>query len=357
MMPASGPASRENNFDLLRLLLASAVFFWHVYTLSRAPALAVFGVVFSVDLPIQAFFIISGYLVTMSYENSASVRDYASKRARRIYPAYAAVVIACAVAGAFVTTLPSAEYLGADLLRYLAANLAFLNFLGPTLPGVFAGNAFPEVNGALWTLKIEVMYYASVPAIAWLMARLGRWRVLVALYALSVAYVAVLGELHSRSGALIWLQLQRQLPGQLVYFVAGAALYFLDGRLRGRWPAIAGAALAVCAASAWFAHPRAALVLEPLALGVLVIGAATALPYLGNFARYGDFSYGIYIIHFPVLQLLITAGLFAAHPWAGFAAALALVAALAALSWHAVERPFLRRRSHYRLAERRAADT
>ena len=351
----TSPAIRDNNFDLLRLVFAAAVFFWHAYALSKAPALAAFGAVFSADIAVKGFFVISGYLVTMSYENSAGTADYAQKRARRIYPAYAAVVIAGAVAGAFVSVRPLAEYLGADLLRYLAANLVFLNFLAPTLPGVFEGHAFPEVNGALWTLKIEVMYYASVPAIAWLMARLGRWRVLVALYVLSVAYAFVLGELHARSGAVIWLQIQRQLPGQLVYFLAGAALYFLGDRLRGRWPALACAALAVYAACAWAANPLATLLLEPFALGVLVIGAATALPHLGNFARYGDFSYGIYIIHFPVLQVLIAAGLFAAHPWAGFAAALALVVALAALSWHAVERPFLRRRSHYRLAENRAA--
>ena len=349
---------RDNNFDLLRLVFAAAVFFWHIYALSRAPELAVLGAMFSADFPIKGFFVISGFLVTMSYENSASLRDYAAKRVRRIYPAYAAVVIACAVAGAIVSVRPLAEYLGADLLRYLAANLVFLNFLAPTLPGVFEGQPHSEVNGALWTLKIEVMYYASVPAIAWLMSRLGRWRVLVALYVLSVAYTFILGELHARTGALIWLQLQRQLPGQMVYFLAGAALFFLGDRLRGRWLVLFCTALVTYGASAWIAHPAIALLLEPAALGLLVIGAATALPHLGNFARYGDFSYGIYIIHFLVLQVLIAAGLFEAHPWAGSAAALALVVALAALNWHAVERPFLRRRSHYRLAENRsAADT
>ena len=99
------------------------------------------------------------------------------------------------------------------------------------------------------------------------------------------------------------------------------------------------------------ANPIITVLLEPLALGILVIFAATAFPHLGNFARYGDFSYGVYIIHFPVIQALVASGLFARDPWVASLASLLLVSTLAALSWHVVERPFLRRRSHYRLAE------
>ena len=96
-----------------------------------------------------------------------------------------------------------------------------------------------------------------------------------------------------------------------------------------------------------------AVLLEPLALGVLVIFAATGLFHLGNFARYGDFSYGVYIIHFPVVQAMVATGWFGEHPWSAFGWSAALVAALSVACWHAVERPFLKRRSHYRLAENR----
>ncbi len=343
-------AIRDNNFDLLRLMFAAAVFFWHAYALSRAPALAAFSAMFSADVAVKGFFVISGYLVMMSCENSASIREYADKRLRRIYPAYAAVVLACAAVGVFFTALPPAEYAGAGLLRYLAANLVFLNFLAPNLPGVFVGQPYTEVNGALWTLKIEVMFYAFVPLLAWLCARLGRWRVIVALYLLAAIYSIAMEALHARSGADIWLQLQRQLPGQMGYFLVGTGLYFLRDRLRGRWRALAAAGVAMYVAMAVAREPVVTTLLEPLALGILVIGAATAFPLLGNFSRYGDFSYGIYIIHFPVVQLLVAGGLFGAHPWAAACASVALVAVLAVLSWYAVERPFLRPQSHYRAA-------
>jgi peptidoglycan/LPS O-acetylase OafA/YrhL len=346
----TGPKSRENNFDLLRLVFAASVFFWHLYALSRAPALEVFSRLFSASIAVKGFFVISGYLVMMSYENSSSIREYAQKRLRRIYPAYAAVVLACSLAGLFISASPAAEYVSAGLARYLSANLALLNFLAPSLPGVFEGQPYTEVNGALWTLKIEVMFYAFVPAISWMCARLGRWRVIAALYALATLYWLVTAAQYARTGADIWLQLQRQLPGQLGYFLVGMALYFLRDRLRGRRVPLAAAAVTMFVALAATADPILTAVLEPLALGILVILAATAVPHLGNFARYGDFSYGIYIIHFPVVQALVAAGMFAQRPWVAFCAALAIVSILSALSWHLVERPFLRRRSHYRLA-------
>ncbi len=346
----SGTPDRANNFDLLRLAFAGSVFLWHVFVLSRAPALETFSQLFSAHVAVKGFFVISGYLVMMSYENSASLREYAGKRLRRIYPAYAAVVLGCAAAGTAFTSLPLAEYAGADLWRYLAVNLVFLNFLAPTLPGVFEGQAFAEVNGALWTLKIEVMYYMFVPLLAWMLARFGRWRVLVVLYVLAVLYSVAMAELHARTGAVIWLQLQRQLPGQLGYFLVGVAMYFLRGRMQGRWSVPAAVALAVFVVTTAASEPLISAIFEPLALGFLVIYAGIGLPHLGHFARHGDLSYGVYIIHFPVLQALVAAGLFASSPWVALLAGLVLVAILSALSWHLVERPFLSRQSWYRRA-------
>ena len=93
------PPNRDNNFDLLRLVFASSVFFWHLHVLTQAPALELFSRVFSASIAVKSFFVISGYLVMMSYVNSTSLWDYAEKRVRRIYPAYAAVVLVCAIGG------------------------------------------------------------------------------------------------------------------------------------------------------------------------------------------------------------------------------------------------------------------
>jgi len=188
MTPARNPASDANNFDLLRFCFAAIVVLVHSHILSKRPELAFLSEYLSTELAVQAFFVASGALVFMSYERSSSLRTYFEKRARRILPAYVAIVLLCAFGGAFVTSLPLQRYFSGEWLRYVAANLAFLNFLHPTLPGVFDGNPLREVNGALWTLKIEVAFYLFVPLLGWAMRRMPSLALLAALYVLSVLY-------------------------------------------------------------------------------------------------------------------------------------------------------------------------
>lgn len=333
-----------NNFDLLRFCFAAIVFLVHAHALSGSAQLSWLSRVLSSEVAVRSFFIVSGFLIFMSYEKSHGLRNYFEKRARRIYPAYFTIVMLCAVLGALLGTHAPLDYLLASgVYKYLAANLVFLNFVHPVLPGVFTGNALQAVNGALWTLKIEVMFYLSVPLLAWLLQRIGRWQGLVLLYAISFAYSFAMGELAQRGGGGIYLELQRQLPGQLMYFMAGAALFYYHAQFAGHWKPMLALALGIMllgkAGGFGFA--------EPAALAVLVIYAACVFPYLGNFGKFGDFSYGVYIVHFPILQALIALGVFRNNPWSALLLASALVMLGAFLMWHLVEKRFLRKSSHY----------
>jgi len=78
-------------------------------------------------------------------------------------------------------------------MKYALANLLFLNFLHPDLPGLFADNRLHAVNGALWTLKIEVMFSLSVPLLVYAMRRWGHWQVMLLVYATSILYVYLIG--------------------------------------------------------------------------------------------------------------------------------------------------------------------
>lgn len=333
-----------NNFDLIRFCLAGIVFLFHAGGLPARPELAFLSRWMSAEFAVQAFFVVSGYLIFMSYERSETLGQYFERRVRRIYPAYAFVVLACAAGGLALTRLPASDYLSSpEIFRYLTWNLAFLNFRQPTLPGVFEGNPLTVVNGALWTLKVEVMFYLSVPILAWLFRRLPRPACIAALYLLSVAYTLGLRELVTGAGLLD--RLQYQLPGQLTYFLAGAAFYYHPP---GRRLALG---LAAAALPLLLVEGPLAVVLRPLAVGALIHFIALGLPYLGNFGRHGDFSYGIYILHFPILQALVALGAFRDGAWTGLALALALVPAAAWISWRWIEKPFLRRASHYVVAE------
>jgi peptidoglycan/LPS O-acetylase OafA/YrhL len=344
-----GTVPLRNNFDLLRFVFAATVVLYHARIYSAAPELS-FLRVFSADFAVRSFFVVSGFLVFMSFEQSRSAGEYFGKRIRRIYPAYAAVIAGAAILGAFVTELTWSEYFSPGLLRYLAANLAFANFLAPNLPGVFVHNPLTEVNGALWTIKIEVMFYAIVPVLAWLAARRGRFAVLAAAYVLGIVWTMGFTAMATRSDSAPLARLSHQLPGQLGYFASGALCYYYLPALRQRWAWVA--TLGLVGLIVANAFPGMQIVVEPAAIALVVTFLAFGVRPLGNFARHGDLSYGVYILHVPVLQTLVAAGIFKSNPFGGLALAIVLVITLAFACWHLVEKPFLRRSSHYVLASR-----
>jgi len=329
---------KSNNFDLLRLILAGVVCLVHACQLSGFEELVFLERILSSETAVKAFFVISGFLIFMSYERSSSLRTYAEKRIRRIYPAYFTVITLCAVGLFFMSTKNAHEYFSATWLKYLIANLFFLNSLQPSLPGVFEQNHMQAVNGALWTIKIEAMFYVAVPILALFFRRFGRMLVMVLVYLLSIAYVFALNYLEARTGSHIYVELGRQLPGQLSYFMAGACLYYFLPTFEKNIALFLTSSLAILLINKFFPLP----LLMPAAIGIVVIFCALFC-YLGNFGKYGDFSYGVYILHFPIIQALLASGWFKGNPYAFLACSVILASIGAVAMWHLVESRFLHR--------------
>jgi peptidoglycan/LPS O-acetylase OafA/YrhL len=275
------------------------------------------------------------------------------KRVRRIYPAYFTVVALAAVALCFLSRLPLSQYFGAGFWKYLVANLLFLNFLAPSLPGVFTTNLIPAVNGALWTLKIEVIFYLFVPVIHYLSNRFGTKRIVGALFLLSCIWkygFALLDTMYSSHGILsldssrsFYSQLEAQFPGQLLYFCAGILLLVCFDTLKHHFLSIAGISTGLFLLDHWFT--RGTLDVLWISGLVFVFGFWR---YFGNFSKYGDFSYGVYIVHFPIVQVLVALGLAAMNPAIFLIVGLLLIGLAGFLMWHLVEKRFLKKSSHYR---------
>jgi peptidoglycan/LPS O-acetylase OafA/YrhL len=77
--------------------------------------------------------------------------------------------------------------------------------------------------------------------------------------------------------------------------------------------------------------------------------------YFGNFSQYGDFSYGIYIVHWPILQTLMLLGCGSLNPAVFLLASLILIGLAAVLLWNLVESRFLKSSSHYRQVVHKAS--
>jgi peptidoglycan/LPS O-acetylase OafA/YrhL len=330
---------RDNNFDSLRLIFALMVVVYHVGRLSQASGLGWTSSV-SATFAVQAFFVVSGFLVTMSFENSSSIRSYALKRLRRIAPAYVLVVILAALGLSLISDLSAHEYFtSGEFRRYIAYNLALSNFSAPTLPGVFQSNYVTAVNGALWTIKVEVAFYCLVPFIVWGVRRFGYNKVLLTMFLASVIWKVAFSTAATVTQVELYAKLAKQLPGQLCFFAGGAWAYYRtreERRIGVHW-AVLGVVIYALSDGIFYD------VLAPLAVTAIVYWAAIAGPRLPAVGKVGDFSYGIYLCHFPIVQTLISVGAFRWSTLLGSSLVVITVATCSVISWFFVEKPLLHR--------------
>ena len=328
----------ENNLDIVRYYLSFAVLFAHFAeltgTVNYFPT--------SSYTAVGGFFMLSGFLVFFSYLRSKSLLQYFKRRAQRIMPPYVAIVLLCAVCGVLLTNMPAGEYFTSpQFWQYLGANLTFANFLQPALPGVFEGQVYEAVNGSLWTMKVEILLYISIPFAAWLMMRSSRAWALVLIYVLSYIYKVWMGHLHAESGELIYRIMQRQVGGQLLFFYSGVAIlmYFDYFQRHIRW--LFPVALAVGIASKWVDWFDA---IEPLCIAIVIIGFAYNCRWFVWMRKFDNIAYDIYLFHYPIIQLVVYWGLPERNIYMALAVVVAMTISLSLLSWYFIERPVMRRK-------------
>lgn len=328
----------ENNLDIVRYYLSFAVLFAHFAELTGTtnyfPT--------SSYTAVGGFFMLSGFLVFFSYLRSKSLKQYFLRRAQRILPPYVAIVLLCAVGGVLLTNVSVGEYFtSSQFWQYLGANLTFANFLQPSLPGVFEGQVYESVNGSLWTMKVEILLYISIPLAAWLMMRCSRVWALVLIYVLSYIYKVWMGHMYVESGEMIYRIMQRQVGGQLLFFYSGVAIlmYFDYFQRHIRW--LFPAALAVGIASKWVNWFDA---IEPLCIAIVIIGFAYNCRWFVWMRKYDNIAYDIYLFHYPVIQLVVYWGLPERNIYLALAVVIGMTLLLSLLSWYFIERPVMRRK-------------
>lgn len=149
---------------MLHILAAFMVLSGHMCSLmGRAAPVVFFNVLHGFG--IEVIFVISGYLVTLSWENDRNYLRYLARRFFRIIPPLAVCVVFTAfIIGPAFTRLSLAEYFGHEQFRNYFWNIA-LN-VRYFLPAVFEKNIVPNaVNGSLWSLPVQACMYLLTPAI------------------------------------------------------------------------------------------------------------------------------------------------------------------------------------------------
>jgi len=326
----------KNNFDILRLLLSLTVVIVHLADLSQIDKLKAFSSYFSSVIAVDSFFIVSGFLIFMSFDKSSSYTQYFLKRVKRIAPAYVSVIIISAIFLYFISTKSFNEYFTLDFIRYIVFNLFTLNFIQPTLNGVFENNYLQAVNGALWTIKVEIIFYILVPLIAYISDK-KKLLTYSIIYILAILYSLLMIWLFNSSNSQIFLKLEKQIPSQLAFFISGALIYHFYKYFTSKIIPILVISVIIL-----YIHYNITDIypLYPISLAVFIISFATQLKYLGNFSKFGDLSFGIYIWHFPVIQIFINYSLFNNLLLGLILFAFTLIF-IALISWYFIEKPFL----------------
>jgi peptidoglycan/LPS O-acetylase OafA/YrhL len=356
--PTSSHASRLSGLDGLRGLAALAVVVLHVWMYTdanrRDHSVLVDAVIGELRVAVVAFFVLSGFLLARPWVQAARgerpaprLGTFAMRRLARVVPAYWV-----AVAGSFLL-LNGTGHGRATAPETLPLFVLFLH------------NLFPETRGKLdppmWSLCVEVTFYAVLPLIGWLIVRAARRRARTAavrgpllvcalLAAIGLAWTAA-GEARGWPPEVMWA-----LPTYLAQFACGiAAAVLAHGRRPGRGVALgllAAGTFAVVANGVWHSdgtgftgHVIGDL---PAAAGFAAIVAVVALRPAGLLSiapmRWlGAISYGVYLWHMPVLYGLQVHDAFPERAVPALAAVIAPTFALAAASWLLVERPILRR--------------
>jgi peptidoglycan/LPS O-acetylase OafA/YrhL len=332
-------SERQNNFLAFRFLFATLVMLSHAPEIidgdrQREILTRIFGTVSFGDVGVDGFFLISGFLITQSWESTKSLTVFLQKRVFRIVPAYLVGYALCVGAGAFVAADPD-NYFGAIFsVHGVVAGLKSITSLGmPFTPAVFAGQYYPTVNASMWTLQYEFECYLAVA----LLGNIGLLRKTVLIPAAGV--LMFLAALHA--GGKGWAP-----ETLLLFFCSGALFYLCRGfallRLLRFW--VLGVAL------------LALLFIKAAAVPALAVGGG-ALLFAAVFTvsdkflwinKLPDFSYGLYLYGWPAERFLVWY-FPAASPWIVFAAAWPIAACCGLASWFVVEKPALALAKGWRL--------
>ncbi|HWZ16316.1 MAG TPA: acyltransferase [Mucilaginibacter sp.] len=159
MADKTGP-QKIVSIDILRAIAALGVYYYHNQsgaTLAKYTGLSIFNYTdgFGALYAVPLFFLISGYCIHASNiryiksNSSLPLKDYYLRRFLRIYPPYiAALLIALTIN---YCTIPGYKPAGTDLLIH------FFSLQGFTVA------YFNTINIVLWTISIEIAFYAIYP--------------------------------------------------------------------------------------------------------------------------------------------------------------------------------------------------
>jgi peptidoglycan/LPS O-acetylase OafA/YrhL len=326
---------RDNNLNLIRAIAAFAVLISHAVPIAAGPMLPeplenLIGYSLG-TVSVMMFFVISGFLIPLSFERAPSHQRFIKARVLRIFPGLTVnLVFVALILGPLVTTLPLWTYLSdPQSILFILRNIALVPLVY-TLPGVFEGQPTSTIVGSIWTLRHEVGCYLMVFLLGLfgLYRHQSAFRILSLMYLIALWPALIISDITLHPLLLGFTKLS--LP-----FVVGMGFYAWRQHLPlTLW----GVAVTACAAWALsqtlFYYPALCLALGYATFWLSYIPSGAIRAY----NQIGDYSYGIYVYAFPAQGWAVWA-FGPQSPFENILYATIPTIVLAVASWHLVEKP------------------
>ena len=330
---------RFEEMDVIRGAMAFMVLLFHystrydeLYGFAQPPSWRIVDG----EMFVLVFFALSGYFLLMLGSRVHGVADYLVSRFSRLFPAYwAAMLVSYAAISAF--GLPGRERTASEL----AANLSMLQEYF----------AVPHVDGAYWSLTLEITFYGAI-----LLLLLTRQVHRAPLWIACGLATCVAAWIIEQFGiALPWRLHLLALLDTFPFFALGMGFYLLvtTPTRRRHLLTLTAAMVAMLVRSTW---PERAV--APLVCALFYLAVQGRLQWIVNplTVFLGIISYPLYLVHQNVGYIVIRNA--QAHGWSGSVSivlAIAVSLLLASVLSFAVERPAMaairrwwRRRRQYR---------
>lgn len=261
-------------------------------------------------LGVDVFFVVSGFLMAILYK-TGQTKKFFERRAKRLIPAYFATVILTFLASLFIV-LPSE--LG-QVVTQSIYSLFFANNIGFWMQNSYFSKSDFNPLLHLWSLGVEIQFYLIVPLLVWIF-RKSKILLPLAILCSFAACIFIVGISPKTSFFMMPLRMWEFLIGfaTAYYFTINGSVKYKNLNTIG----LVGLVILIAipfmnvdgqSLDRMLGHPSL------YALGVCIATAviiAFGLPklitksFIGKvFAKIGDYSYSIYLVHFPIIVLYL----------------------------------------------------
>ncbi len=305
---------RTNNFDLIRIVTATLVLLNHSLSHLELHTPAAYTVIQQFPR-VPMFFVMSGYLLSASFERNNDLKNYFTNRLLRIYPGLWACLILTVIVFAFA---------GVNFFNKEALPWFFTQMLGIIWTPSFLDNfGFGSYNGSLWTIVVELQFYLALPIIyfigtifseKWIRDKKKANLYFYILFGISFLLAASL-KYYFNDGDNVKSTVEKSLR----YSILPHAYIFMIGILLQRWKiyksdyvhgkglywAIGYLAFVYLTPNTPVKNLAQMLILAPCTIAIAYSLPGIATKYLKNM----DLSYGVFMYHGMILAVLVEFGL------------------------------------------------